>query len=569
MAEQTKWDHSVDVLVVGSGAGGMTAACRAKDLGADTLMIEKSSRYGGSSAMSGGVIWIANNHLMPASGIKDSDEDGIAYLTTLTEGKVPAARIEAYVKYGKEMLKWLHDKTRLSFSALSVYPDYYCEAPGYKSGSRSLDPTPFDGRLLGDEFDNLRDQHTQLLIFGRYALTTMEVAGVFKQAPGWIKTLGEQMIAYWLDFHQRFRKRNKRSRRTTFGNALSASLRMSMIDRNIPLWLNSGLRELVVDNGRVVGVVADRDGAIVRIEAKKGVILAAGGFESNQQMREKYLPGPTKAQWTAANPSNTGEVIEAGIHIGADTAFMDDAWWGPTCMPPGEETARMLVIEKSLPGNIFVGKDGKRFTDEAAAYIEIVKDMHKAQKAGREVVPAWFIFGKHYRKKYPMGPVLPGNNMPDFAVPKHLWNTFIYKADSVVELAYKIGVNVENLAQTIANMNEYAKTGVDKEYGKGSTEYDRFYGDNEVTPNPCLAPIEAPYYAVQIFPGELGTKGGLKADEFARVLDVKGDTIPGLYAVGNCSGALMGPTYAGAGSTIGPSMTFGWVAANDIMGAKV
>jgi 3-oxosteroid 1-dehydrogenase len=283
-------------------------------------------------------------------------------------------------------------------------------------------------------------------------------------------------------------------------------------------------------------------------------------------MREEHLPGPTKAEWTAANPANTGEVIKAGVAVGADTAFMDDAWWGPTCRPPGEPTARMLVIEKSLPGCMFVGKDGKRFTDEAAAYIEIVKDMHKAQAQGRDVTPAWMVFGAHYRKKYPVGPVLPGSNSPDFMLNKSLWDNFIYKADTLEELAAKIGVDVAGLKESTAKMNEFAKTGVDTEYGKGSTEYDRFYGDPEVEPNPCLAPIEGPFYAVEIYPGELGTKGGLKADERGRVLTKEDSVIPGLYVTGNCSGALMGPTYAGAGSTIGPSMTFGWIAASDMMG---
>lgn len=563
--ETQNWDHSVDVLVVGSGSGGMVAALRAQELGADTLVIEKSDKYGGSSAMSGGVIWIPNNHLMPATGIEDSDQEGFDYLKDLTEGNVPDERLWAYVKNGKKMLHWVHEKTRLKFTALDAYPDYYCEAKGYKSGSRSLDPAPFDGKLLGDEFENLRDQHVQVLIFGRYALTTMEVAAIFKQAPGWFGLLFKQMIGYWTDFSQRLK--SKRSRRLTFGNGLMGALRMSMMDKSLPLWLNSGLTEIIKQDDKVLGVVVQKDGKLYRIEAKKGIVLAAGGFEGNQQMREQYLPGPTKAEWTAANMANTGDVIRAGIEIGADTAFMDDAWWGPTCRPPGEPTARMLVIEKSLPGCMFVGRDGLRFTDEAAAYIEIVKDMHKAQAAGRDVTPAWMVFGKHYRNKYPMGPILPSSNVPEFMVDKSLWDSFIYKAETLGELAQKIGVDAQGLAESVSKMNQFAQTGEDTDYGKGSTEYDRFYGDDEVKPNPCLAPIEGPFYAVEIYPGELGTKGGLKADERARVLDQSGQVIDGLYVTGNCSGALMGPTYAGAGSTIGPSMTFGWLAANDIMGS--
>lgn len=561
---QTQWDQSVDVLVVGSGSGGMAAAVRAKDLGADVLLVEKSDRYGGSSAMSGGVIWIVNSHLMPATGVQDSDEEGFQYLKALTKGTVSDARLRAYVENGKKMVRYMCEETRVDFEPLAIYPDYYPAVPGYKGGSRSIEPKAFDGRLLGAELDNLRDQHTQVLIFGRIAMTTMEVRAVFQKAPGWVGQMVKSLLNYALDIPQRIK--SPRSRRLTFGNALMGALRMSMLDRNIPLWLNAGLKDLIIEDGRVVGAVIDRAGREVRIQARKGVVLAAGGFESNQAMREQYLPKPTRAEWTAANPANTGEVIETGAKHGAALGFMDDAWWGPTVRVPGEGPARMLVIEKSLPGCCFVGKSGKRFTDEAAAYIEVVKDMHKAQAAGEECVPGWMIFGKHYRQKYPIGPVLPGDNVSDGMVSKSLWNNFIFKADTLDELARKIGVDAAGLADTVRKMNDYARTGKDEEFDKGGNDYDRYYGDEAVKPNPCLAPIEGPFYAVQIFPGELGTKGGLVADEYARVQREDGSVIEGLYAVGNCSAALMGPTYAGAGSTIGPAMTFGYIAANHAMG---
>ena len=561
---QTQWDQSVDVLVVGSGSGGMTAAVRAKDLGGDVLLVEKSDRYGGSSAMSGGVIWIINNHLMPATGVQDSDEEGLQYLKALTGGTVPEARLRAYVENGKKMVRYMCEETRVDFAALDIYPDYYPSVPGYKGGSRSIEPKAFDGRLLGAEFDNLRDQNTQLLIFGRLAMTTMEVRAVFQKAPGWVGQMAKSALNYALDIPQRLK--SKRSRRLTFGNGLMGALRMSMLDRNIPLWLNAGLKELVVEDGRIVGAVIDRAGRDVRIQARKGVVLAAGGFESNQAMREQYLPKPTRAEWTAANPANTGEVIQEGARLGAGLGFMDDAWWGPTMRVPGEGPARMLVIEKSLPGCCFVGKSGKRFTNEAAAYIEVIKDMHKAQEAGEECVPGWMIFGKHYRQKYPVGPLLPGDNVPDKMVNKSWWDSVVFKGETLDELARKIGVDAAGLADTVAKMNDYARTGKDLDFDKGGNDYDRYYGDASVTPNPCLAPIEGPFYAVQIFPGELGTKGGLVADEAARVLREDGSVIEGLYAVGNCSAAVMGPTYAGAGSTIGPSMTFGFIAANHALG---
>lgn len=556
----SQWHEEVDVLVVGSGGGGMTAAIRAHDKGAKALLIEKSNYYGGSTAMSGGVVWIPNNHMMASTGITDSDDEAFTYIKGLTEGRVSDARINAYIHTGKEMLKWVMDNTRAQFMAMDVYPDYYPEVSGFKPGSRSCDPLPFDGRLLGEEFDNLRPAHPQVLVFGRLAMSAYEVRKMFQKAPGWIGVFLKTALQYAFDVKQRLK--SPRSRRTTLGNGIVASLRMSMIDRNIPLWLNCGLKQLIVEDGRVVGVVAEREGREVRIRANKAVVLAAGGFESSQEMREQYLPGPTKAEWTAANPTNTGDVIRAGLDAGAATDFMDEAWWGPTVRVPGEQSARMMIIEKALPGCLFVNKAGKRFTNEAAPYITVIADMYAAHNAGVESVPSWMVFGNFYRDKYPMGPLLPGSNMPDAMVSRKLWDQFIFKANTPEELAAKIGVDPQGLRQSIDKMNHFARTGVDEEFAKGGNENDRYYGDESVTPNPCLAPVEAPYYAVQIFPGELGTKGGLATDEFARVLKTDGSTLEGLYATGNCSASVTGASYPGAGSTIGPSMTFGYIAVN-------
>ncbi|MCB1616862.1 MAG: FAD-binding protein [Pseudomonadales bacterium] len=567
-AETQNWDHSVDVIVVGSGGGAMVAAIRAKDLGANTLMVEKTDKYGGNTAMSGGVIWIPNTHLMKEKGLNDSDEKGFAYLKHLIGDAVPDERIQAYVDKGKEMVKWLHDKTALRFESLDIYPDYYPGAPGYMEGGRSHDPKAFNAAQLGDEFENLRGQHPQTLIFNIFTMETMEFRTVFKKEKGWTLLFSRVFFQWLFDLGYRL-KGKKRSRRLTLGNSVSGSLRKSMMDRDIPLWLNCGMKELIREGDRVVGVIAEKDGKEIRIQAKKGVILGAGGFEKNQQMREQYLPNPTHTSWTAGSPGNTGDAHRVGMALGADVKFMDDAWWGPTVVVPGEEQARMMIVEKSLPGCVFVDSKSKRYTDEAAPYITVVHDMYKREKEGTECVPSWMIFGADYRHKYPCGPVFPGEMMKDKQVPKELWDSYIYKAETLDELSKKIGIDSNNLKTTIANMNEYAKTGKDLEYDKGGNEYDRFYGDDQTGyPNPCLMPITAPYYAVKVHAGELGTKGGLVADEKARVLDKDGKLIEGLYAIGNTSAAMMGPTYAGAGSTIGPSMTFGYIAAEDVMTVK-
>ncbi len=557
-----KWDVETDVLVVGSGGGAMTAAIRAHDLGADTLMIEKTDQYGGTTAMGGGVVWIPNSHLMAELGLGDTEEKGLEYVRHLTREQVPDERIRAYITKAPEMLLWVHDKTRLRFTSLADYPDYYPDAPGYMPGGRSHDPCAFDGKLLGDDILNLRDPHPQCTIFGRLTMETMEFRTVFQKSKGWVGLMMKVALQYMLDIRQRVR--GKRSRRLTLGNSVSGSLRMSMIDRDIPLRLNCPMKELITEGDRVLGVVAEQDGKPIRIKANKGVILGAGGFEKNQEMREAYLPKPTLARWSTGAPGNTGDVILAGKAIGADLGFMDDAWWGPTVVVPGEDFGRMMIVEKSLPGCVFVDQKGNRFTDEAAPYIDVVHDMYKRHKEGTECVPAYMIFGATYRKKYPVGPVFPGESQPNAFVSKTLWDNYIYKADSVRELAEKMGIEPEGMEQSVSNMNRYAESGEDEEYGKGANEYDRFYGDEGCGyPNPCLSPIDGPFYGVRVYAGDLGTKGGLMANEKGLVLDTNGNTIKGLYAIGNCSAALMGPTYAGAGSTIGPAMAFGYIAAED------
>jgi 3-oxosteroid 1-dehydrogenase len=351
------------------------------------------------------------------------------------------------------------------------------------------------------------------------------------------------------------------------GNALVGMLRRSMMDRGIPLWLETPARELVVEDGRVVGVVAEKPGRSFRIGARKGVVLAAGGFESSQTMREKYLPHPTRAEWTCGNPYNTGDAINMGLEVGAALDLMDDAWWGPTTVVPGEDRARMLVIEKSLPGSILVDKRGRRFVNEAWPYVDVVKAMYEHDTPEAPSVPAYLIFDADFRRKYPCGPFLQAQQQPDWALPKKLKQSYLKKADTLEGVAAIFGIDAEGLKATVTRMNEYARTGKDLDFNRGETVFDRYYGDENVQPNPCLGPIEKPpFYVMEAFAGELGTKGGLKADAFARVLNEAGETIPGLYAIGNCSAAAMGTSYPGPGCTLGPATTFGYVAARHAMG---
>lgn len=564
----TQWDHSVDLLIVGSGAGAMTAAICGHDRGGTTLLVEKTNLYGGSSAMSGGSLWVPNNHLMAAAGVNDSVEEGFTYLQSITRGQVPEEKLRIYAETACEMLKYLSDNTHLDMQSMLTYTDYYPEAAGGKPGGRSVEPHHFDAKALGDEFDRQREPAIQELVMGRMSMTATEAHHMLARHPGWVKLTMGIMLRYWSDFGGR--RKSKRDRCLSLGNALIGMLRKSLMDRNIPLWLNTPARELIVEDGRVVGVVAEKDGRRMRLRGEKGVILAAGGFESNDEMRKKYLPNPTKAEWTTANPGNTGDIIRMGMELGAGVDLMDDAWWGPTTVVPGETRARMLVIEKGLPGSIFVNKKGQRFLNEASPYNDICKRMYENHSEESPCVPAYMIFDTTYRKKYPCGPLLPAAQQPDWMLPKALKQTsYLRKADTLDGLAAQLGVDAEGLKKSVAKMNEYARSGKDPEFHRGESLFDKYYGDEKVKPNPCLAPIETPpYYGIVVYAGDLGTKGGLKTDVSGRVLKESGEAIPGLYAIGNCSASVMGRTYPGAGGTMGPAMTFAYIIARDLIGAS-
>ncbi len=555
------WDHTVDFLVVGSGAGAMAAALRAHDLGLDTLLVEKGEQYGGSSAMSGGVCWVGNNPYMKKYGIADSDEEVLAYLKHITKGEIPEEYLRTYRDESKRMVEYFREKTHLTFDPLDQYTDYYPEAPGGKMGGRSMEPDPIDGSLLGDDFRLLKRPATSALILGKFMITARIAKRMIM-----LDFLGLLQMA-WLLTKYIFRagKRRRFGGRDTYltnGNALVARLRLSLKDRGVPLWLGTPLRDLVREGDRVVGAIVEKDGKPYRVRARRGVMLAAGGFDRNLAMREEYGPKPASVEWTAGNENNTGDAITLGMKLGAAVDLMDEAWWTPTTQFPGTKTGWVLVVEKSLPGNIFVNGNGERFTNEAAPYVDVVVAMYEDQKKTGNTVPGWMVFDARYRKNYIAGPVGPGKAMPDNTLPRKLRTQFLRKAATVDELAEKIGVPADRLKKTLDRFNAMARAGKDEDFGRGESASDRYYGDDRVKPNPCMAPIDtAPFYAIPLFPGDLGTKGGLKTDVNARVLDAEGRAIPGLYAAGNTSASIMGRTYPGAGGTIGPAMCFGFLGA--------
>jgi 3-oxosteroid 1-dehydrogenase len=549
-----------DVVVVGSGAGGMLAACRAADRGLSVVVLEKSSQYGGTSAVSGGGIWIPLNHHIAPAGGRDDYATALEYILACAGEHGDPQRVRAYLEQAPRMLQYLEQQAGVRYYTLPRYADYFQKVPGAMPGYRALDPMPFDGAQLREEFSRLRPPSPGTLVGGRVAVTSAEAHALLCRAPGWLGLAARQFSRYWLDLG--WRRKTRRDRRLTLGNSLVGGLRRAMMDRAIPLWLDTALQDLIVEDGTVRGVRAVQDGRVVEIRALRGVILAAGGFERNQAMREQYLPQPTQAAWSATPPNNTGDGIRAAQAAGAGVALMSHVWGAPTVHVQGEEKQRALFIERAMPGCLVVNGQGRRFVNEAAPYSEFVPAMYRDHEKTGSSVPAWMVFDATFRHKYPCGPILPGSVMPDRSIPASL-SGILVRADSLAQLAQRIGVDAGGLADSVARMNRYAATGVDEEFGKGDNLFDTYYSDPAVQPNPCLAPIgKAPFYAVRLDAGDIGTKGGLVTDASARVLRDDGTAIAGLFAIGNTSASMMGTSYPGAGSTLGPAMTFGFIAAD-------
>ena len=547
-----------DVLVVGSGAGALTAAITAHDNGGNVLVVEKSDMYGGTSATSGGGIWIPCNHLMEVHGETDTPEAALEYLKACVGDKVSDSRLMSYVKNAPKMLKDLEDKSDVKFVS-TPYADYLTEKPGSKDGWRTLDPLPMSATKLGKEFLNMRPPHPQT-IFGGFTITVNEAKKIITRSKGWKWIMAKLMISYRLDIPMRMK--SKRHRRLCLGNALVGRCLTSVFKREIPIWRSTSLKSLVEKNGKVTGAIVTKNGEDILITTKRGVILAAGGFEHNSDMRKANLPGPTDTSWSATPGQNTGDAHIAAQAVGANLTLMDAAWWGPSVRLPRVDRSRILFAERALPGIYIVNENGKRYLNEAASYDEVGRQLQAHPKT------SWVIFDRRAREKYGIGPLYPTAVHPDSK-----WNSsikaIVKKSDTIEGLASLMGVDETGLMDTVKKVAKYSKTGVDEDFGSGSTSYDKYYGDPSVSPNPCLAPLsKAPFYAFPVYPGDIGTKGGVDVDINAQALNKKGRPILGLYATGNTASSVMGYTYPGAGSTIGPAMTFGYVAAKHAMGAN-
>jgi 3-oxosteroid 1-dehydrogenase len=545
------WDHEVDFLVIGSGGGGMTAALAAHDCGVSTLVVEKAKRYGGSTGISGGGIWIPNNPTLRRRGHDDSRESIRRYLDVLTEGKVAAARLDAYVDHGPATLELLERSRWMELAWTEGYADYHPEHEGGRPLGRSVEPKPFDTRKLGadEEFQRPNSMKGPLGLW----VTAKDYHDLAMVKRTW-RGRWASVVAAWRVSSNLVRRRHM----ATGGRALVARLRMMLKDAGIPLWLRSPMTDLVVEDGRVVGAVVERDGVPVRVGARLGVLLASGGFEHNSAMRADHLPEGGRADHSLGARENTGDGILAGQRLGAAVDLMDDAWWMPSVEHPAGATIP-LVSERAIPGHVIVSADGRRFTNEASPYVNFVHD----QLAGKHD-PAWFVMDARARSRYPFAQVLPGRPFPaDF-----YRAGIVHRADTIEALAAAIGVPAAALVATVTRFNELARSGIDADFGRGSSAHDRYYGDPTL-PNPNLHVVDkAPFYAVRIQIGDLGTKGGLVCDEHARVLRDDDSVIEGLSATGNASASVMANEYAGPGATIGPAMVFGYLAARHAAGVR-
>ncbi|AQY65681.1 MULTISPECIES: FAD-binding protein [Pseudomonas] len=554
------------VLVVGSGAGALLAANRAHDLGMHVVVIEKSDRYGGTSALSGGGIWIPNNRDIRH---QDSIEEALTYFKACTRGLVSDEKLLAYLDSAPEMVEYMHQQVGVKYNAVQGYSDYCQLLPGASDTGRTMFVEPVDAGILGDDFFALREADMGAKLFGRIALDYYDGQLLGARAKGWKRKIFSLIWNYWSDVAWRLKTR--RDRRVTMGNALIAGLRIGLKTRQVPILLNTRLERFIVENGVVTGVVASRDGNEFSILASHGVIVASGGFEQNQTLRTSLLKAPTQAEWSVTPMhNNTGDALLAGESIGADTEFTHEAWWAPTVRIPAADTPNVnmrsaLFIERSYAHSLCVNRLGKRFANEAMSYNDFGHEMLRDNADTGANVPCWFVFDANYRRKNILGRIMPGSIMPDSSLPPEWWDTVLYRADSLSVLASKIGIAPEVLDDTVQTFNGYAKTGIDLDFNRGHYSFDLFYCDPRHQPNPSLGALDkAPYYAIRVDLGDLGTKGGLKVDSDANVLDLEGNPIPGLYAIGNASGAVTAQSYPGAGGTLGPALTFGYRAANHI-----
>lgn len=564
-------DQEYDLVIVGSGGGAVPAALVAAQQGKTAVILEKEDHYGGSTSFSGGVWWIPNNSLLKDAGIPDSFERSREYFDNCVTYQGPGVtpqRRDAFLKAGPVMIDYLRGLGLKVRRPRDDWPDYYDTLPGGEPKGRSLLAEPFNLHELGEWEDHLAMYPPMReLPMGAEEFPTLFL--MKRTLAGMMKTLRFAGLM----------AKDKLTGRQTVANGAAIQGRMLQIAlrEQVNIQLNSPAARLIEEDGRVVGVVIRRDGKDIEVRARLGVIINVGGFSRNKAFRQKVTDGPTGDEWTSANPGDTGEMVQAMMDIGAATDCLDTAWWVVTSRNTNGEWPEGAIwkdgsvrpfmhhLDLSLPHSMMVDQNGRRVANEAGAYMEIGERIYaRNRETGGKAVPCWVIFDKRHRERYPWGAMPPGKT-------PQAWidSGYMKKADTLEEIAALCGIDPAGLATEVERFNAFCDTGVDEDYGRGSRRFDNVHGDPTVKPNPNLGRIDqGPYYAVAIYPGDVGTAGGVVADEYARVLRDDSSVIPGLYAIGNSTASVFGRCYPAAGASIGASFTFGFVAAHHATGSN-
>jgi 3-oxosteroid 1-dehydrogenase len=555
-----------DLIVVGSGAAGMTAALAAACAGLQPLLLEKAARVGGTTARSGGAVWIPDSAQHAAAGRAPDRDKARRYLDALVGTAADPALRSAYLDAGPAMLAWLERESSVRFDDSPAEPDYHSEIPGAADGGRVLRPRPFDGRRLGADFGLLASPIPELTVLGGMMVTRPEAARLLRlpwSADAW------RLAARLALRHAGDRLGHTRGTRLVLGNALAASLLHSLRDRRVPIRLDTTFAGLLTGaGGRVDGVSVHGPDGERTLAARLGVILAGGGFPANPALRERYLPEPTPS-YTPAAEGCTGDTLISAQQAGAVLAGdADNALWFPVSVRArgdGSTAVWPHIIDRAKPGLIAVDAHGRRFANEAQSYHAFGRAAYDAYRRGQPCIPATLICDRTFLWRYGLGLVRPHARRLDAL----LESGYLLRGDTPRQLAGAAGIDPDGLEATISRHNAFARTGTDQDFGKGSRVYDRSNGDPEHRPNPCVGPIATgPFYAVRVRPAPLATSLGIRADARGRALDASGQPIPGLWACGNDMASPFGGSYAGAGAQIGPAMVFGYLAGRDAAAAR-
>jgi 3-oxosteroid 1-dehydrogenase len=547
-------DTVVDLLVVGSGTG-MSAALAAHELGLSVLIVEKSSYVGGSTARSGGALWLPACSVLQEHGANDTTERAVTYLDSVVAGSAPRQRSAGFLTHLSATVEMLRRMTPLRLFWARDYSDYHPEEPGGSAAGRTCECHPFDTSVLGEYRTRLQPGVMEVSVpipttGADYRWMNLVARVPRKGIPTFAKRVAQGVGGLLLG-----------RRYAAGGQGLVAGLFAGVLRAGIPVWTDATLLRLRGDGDRVIGAVVGHSGREVTITARRGVVLATGGFDHSMDMRWKFQSESLGANLSLGAAANTGDGIRAAQELGADIDLMEQAWWFPAVAPlPGEAPAVMLA-ERSLPGSLIVDQSGHRFANESADYMSFGQRLLELERSGNPVEAMWIIFDQQYRNSYVFGAQL----FPRMRIPQAWYDAGIAaRADSLAELGAQIAVPVSEFTQTMTRFNESASAGQDPDFGRGRSAYDRYYGDPTITPNPNLRPlVKGPFYAVKMVLSDLGTCGGLKADERARVLREDGSVIAGLYAIGNTAANAFGATYPGAGATIAQGLVYGYIAARN------